>query len=273
MLRAILLAWALIAAVQLALWLIQQRTKNGGIVDVGWAGTFCLAIAVFACSAKTPLAVFAPMAAVVVAWSLRLTAYLVARGAATGEEEGRYADLRQRWAPNASRNFFVFFQAQAALTAFLSLSLIAPFFFLPSASPAGVALRWLGTALSFVGVVGESVADRQLDRFRRDARAAGAHGRVCDVGLWAYSRHPNYFFEWFVWVGHALHCFAYVSSSPLALLALSGQALIFLSIWKVTGIPATEAQALRTRGDAYRAYQARVSAFVPWPPKRGAGEA
>lgn len=259
-LRAILLAWALVAALQLLLWMIQQRTRNAGIVDVGWAGSFCVVVAVFASAAQTPLDVFAPMAAVVAGWSARLTAYLVARGAATGAEEGRYEDLRQRWAPHASRNFFVFFQAQAALTAFLALSLVTPFFFTPS--PALVALRWLGTAVSFAGVVGESVADWQLDRFRR----AGA-GRVCDVGLWRYSRHPNYFFEWLVWVGHALHCLAYAPSSPFAWIALSGQALIFTSIWKVTGIPATEAQALRSRGEAYRRYQETTSAFVPWPPK------
>ena len=267
MLRALLLAWALIAAVQLVLWMIQQRTKNGGIVDVGWAATFCVAIAVFACSAKTPLAVYAPTAAIVVAWSLRLTAYLVARGAATGAEEGRYADLRQRWAGNATRNFFVFFQAQAALTAFLSLSLITPFFFLPSASPALAALRWLGTALSFAGVIGESIADWQLDRFRR-AHASAPQKRVCDVGLWAYSRHPNYFFEWCVWLGYAVAGLAY--PWPWGLLGLLGQAVIVASIFGVTGIPPTEQQAIRSRGDAYRDYQKRVSRFIPMPPKRTA---
>jgi steroid 5-alpha reductase family enzyme len=199
------------------------------------------------------------MAAVVALWSLRLTAHLVSRGAATGEEEGRYRELRRRWSPNAGRAFFVFFQAQAALTAFLSLAMVLPFVAAPA--PDTASLRWAGTALSVVGIVGEAIADWQLERFRR---AHVGQKRVCDVGLWSVSRHPNYFFEWLVWVGFAVHCLAY----PWGVLALVGQATIFASIWKVTGIPATEAQALRSRGDAYRDYQRRVSPFFPLPPRR-----
>jgi steroid 5-alpha reductase family enzyme len=255
----LLLAWSLVAGLQLALWLVAQRTRNAGIVDVGWAASFTAVIAVFALHARTPVQVFAPMAVVVTAWSVRLAGYLIYRGAASSPEEGRYQELRRRWAPHAGRSFFVFFQAQAALTAVLSVSLVTPFVAAPY--PSLTALAWLGTAVAAVGVLGESVADAQLDRFRR---AHAGEKKVCDVGLWSTSRHPNYFFEWLVWVGHALHCLAY----PGGWIALSGQAIIFLSIWKVTGIPATEEQALRSRGDAYRRYQETTSVFVPWPQKR-----
>ncbi len=254
-------AWALCAALQLGLWLVAQRTRNAAIVDVGWAGSFSLIAALFAWRASTPWQVHGPMIVVVIAWSARLTAHLVARGAATGEEEGRYQELRRRWSPNAGRAFFVFFQAQAALSAFLALSMVVPFVAAPT--PGLEVLRWAGTALSALGVLGEATADWQLERFRR---ANAGQRKVCDVGLWRLSRHPNYFFEWLVWLGYAVHCLAY----PHGALALSGQALIFASIWKVTGIPATEAQALRSRGEAYRAYQARTSAFVPWWPRRDA---
>jgi steroid 5-alpha reductase family enzyme len=264
-LRLVLLAWALVAALQFSLWLVAQRTRNAGIVDVGWAASFCLVIAVFVAGATASPATYAPLAVVVTLWSLRLTGHLVARGAASGPEEGRYKDLRERWAPNASRNFFVFFQAQAALTGFLSLSLVVPFVHAPR--PALTWLCWLGAAVSAVGLIGESVADWQLSRFRR--AHAGAK-RVCDVGLWAYSRHPNYFFEWCVWIGYALYGLAF---APLGLVALSGQALIVASIFGVTGIPPTEAQSIRSRGDAYRAYQSRVSRFIPMPPKRARPDA
>lgn len=259
-LRLLLVAWALVAGFQLTLWLIAQRTRNAGIVDVGWAASFTIVIATFTLGATTPPAAYAPLAAVALAWSLRLTAHLVARGAATGPEEGRYLDLRTRWAPHAARSFFIFFQAQAALTAFLALSLVVPFVHAPHPSLAW--LRWLGAGVSLLGLLGESIADWQLSRFRR---AHAGQKRVCDVGLWAYSRHPNYFFEWCVWIGYALYGLAF---APLGLLALSGQAVIVASIFGVTGIPPTEAQALRSRGDAYRAYQARVSRFLPLPPKR-----
>ncbi len=75
----------------------------------------------------------------------------------------------------------------------------------------------------------------------------------------------NYFFEWCVWLGYAVYGLAF---GAWGLVALVPQALLLCSMLFVTGIPPTEAQSIKSRGDAYRAYQARVSKFVPWPPKR-----
>ncbi|HEX7840051.1 MAG TPA: DUF1295 domain-containing protein [Kofleriaceae bacterium] len=252
-------AWAVAAALQLVLWAVQQRTRNAGIVDVGWAASFAGVVAVFASGATAPLAAWAPIAAIVCAWSLRLAGYLIARGAARSPEDGRYADLRQRWAPRAGRRFFVFFQAQAALTAVLSTAFVVPFVLAPWD---GGWLRALGAAIAAGGVVGETVADAQLARWKRDP---ARRGQVCDAGLWAYSRHPNYFFEWCVWLGHAAYGLAFW---PAGLVALAPQAILLASILKVTGIPATEAQALRSKGDAYRRYQQATSVFIPRPRRR-----
>jgi steroid 5-alpha reductase family enzyme len=250
------LAWAVASTLQLVLWLIQQRTKNAGIVDVGWAASFSLVAALFAYRATSDFWAWFPIFCVVGLWSLRLTEYLVGRGAARSPEEGRYAELRAKWAPHASRNFFIFFQAQAALTGVLSSAFVVPFVATPWD---GGWLRALGVAVSAIGVAGEAIADAQLKRFKR------AHpGKVCDVGLWAYSRHPNYFFEWCVWIGYAVYGLAF---APAGLIALVGQAIIVGSIFGITGIPPTESQAIRSKGDAYRDYQKRVSRFVPMPPK------
>ena len=250
-------AWGAAAALQLVLYLVSLRTRNAGIVDVGWAASFTLAIAIFVALRRAPLAQVAPVAAVAIAWSLRLTIYLVLRGAAGAHEEGRYVELRRRWAPHAGRAFFVFFQAQALLAAVLCVALVLPF-----AAPAGGApIRIAGAGLAALALAGEALADAQLRAFKRDPRN---RGRVCDVGLWSWSRHPNYFFETCVWIGYAIASLP----SPGGPLALIGPAIILASILRVTGIPATEAQALRSKGDAYRAYQARTSAFVPWPPRR-----
>ena len=113
-------AWAVAAAIQLVLWLIQQRTRNAGIVDVGWALSFTPIAALFAWRATAPSAAWWPLAVIVCAWSVRLGGYLIARGAARSPEEGRYVNLRRRWSPRPGVRFFVFFQAQAALTAILS---------------------------------------------------------------------------------------------------------------------------------------------------------
>ena len=253
-------AWGLAASGQFALWLVQQRTRNAGIVDVGWAYAFACVAALFAATAATPAASWAPIAVVAAAWSLRLGSYLVSRGAARSPEEGRYAELRARWAPHAARRFLLFFQAQAALVGVLSSALVVPFVLAPSARFGW--LRFVGAAISALAIAGETLSDAQLARWKRDPAHRGA---VCDAGLWGWSRHPNYFFEWCVWLGYAIHGLAFL---PYGLIAVVPQALLLCSILFVTGIPPTEKQSLASRGDLYRAYQARVSKFVPWPPKR-----
>jgi steroid 5-alpha reductase family enzyme len=192
-------AWALAAAGQLVLWLVQQRTRNAGIVDVGWAFAFAAVIALFAATASAPMSGWLPIAIVACAWSLRLGGYLVSRGAARAPEDGRYADLRARWAPHAAMRFFIFFQAQAALVGVLSLALVLPFCARPHAGTVSLVLRIAGVCVSACGILGEATADAQLARWRRDPAHRGA---VCDVGLWGWSRHPNYFFEWCVWLGY-----------------------------------------------------------------------
>jgi steroid 5-alpha reductase family enzyme len=121
-------------------------------------------------------------------------------------------------------------------------------------------LEILATGLWAAALAGESTADRQLARFKA---TPGSNGLTCRDGLWRYSRHPNYFFEWLIWVAYAL----FALSAPWGPLALASPALMLFLLFRVTGIPATEAQAVRTRGDDYRRYQATTSVFVPWFPK------
>ncbi len=250
-------AWAACATMQLALFLVSLRTKNAGIVDVGWAGSFTICAAIFLALRDAPLDQTAPLAIMVAAWSLRLTSYLIARGAAGAHEEGRYVELRRRWSPHANRAFFVFFQAQALLAAILCIAIVLPF-----AAPAGgAAVRIAGAIVFAIALAGEETADAQLRAFKRDP---ANQGKVCDVGLWSWSRHPNYFFECCIWIGYAI----YSLPCAYAYLAWLGPAIITGSIFGVTGISPTENQALRSKGDAYRAYQARVSRFIPLPPKR-----
>jgi steroid 5-alpha reductase family enzyme len=117
-----------------------------------------------------------------------------------------------------------------------------------------------GIAVWVASIAGESIADRQLARFRADP----AHrGRTCRAGLWRYSRHPNYFFEW-------LHWFTYVAlavGSPLPWLSLAGPIVMYVFLRWVSGIPFTEAQALRTRGEDYRRYQQSTPLLFPWFPR------
>ena len=106
-------------------------------------------------------------------------------------------------------------------------------------------------------MLGETIADAQLAAFKKNPEN---NGKVCDKGLWGYSRHPNYFFQWLMWMSY----FVFALASPYGYLAIISPAIILYLILKVTGIPMTEEQSIRSKGEAYIKYQQRVSAFVPW---------
>jgi len=115
--------------------------------------------------------------------------------------------------------------------------------------------------------LGKGVARAESARYVVAWRADPANrGRTCRRGLWAWSRHPNYFFEWLHWWTYPL----LAVGAPWAAATLFAPAFMLFFLFKVTGIPATEARALVTRGDDYRRYQREVSMFVPWPPRRRA---
>ena len=239
------------------LWIVQKRTRNAGVVDVAWSFATGLLGVWFAWIA----AGYYPrrMLVIVLAggWAMRLALHLGRRVLNEGED-GRYHTLRERWGADADRKLFLFFQVQAVW---------AVMFALPMYAAASNPTRGLGgfdlaaAILAFVSLQGETIADRQLARFRRNP----AHrGQVCREGLWRYSRHPNYFFEWLHWWAYALIAIG----SPYWWIALLGVVLMLLFLTRVTGIPPTERQALKSRGEAYAEYQRTTSAFFPWRPKR-----
>ncbi|MGC4001751.1 MAG: DUF1295 domain-containing protein [Pirellulales bacterium] len=201
------------------------------------------------------------MAGATALWSFRLASYvLFDRVLGHDEEDGRYKELRRSWGGRAQAFFLWFFLAQAGLILVFALS---PWLGLTARREDSAALNtfdWLGLAIIAVAIVGESIADRQLARFRRRPENKG---RVCRAGLWAYSRHPNYFFEWLHWWAYVV----FAAGSTYWAWTLLAPALMLFFLLRVTGIPATEAQSLRSRGDEYRKYQREVSALIPWPPK------
>jgi steroid 5-alpha reductase family enzyme len=252
-----LVGWGFSAALLLLLWLWHLRLRNAGVVDVGWTLSLPLMAVLYAGAGPG----YGPrrwlMAGMVVVWGVRLGTYLLRDRVLGRPEDSRYADLRDRRSPAAALMFFPFFQAQALLAVLLSAPMLIAAF---NSTPRLLPLEFAAVLLWGIALAGESIADRQLERFK--ARPS-SRGRTCREGLWRYSRHPNYFFEWLVWVAYALFALA----SPWGVLALLCPAVMLFLLFRVTGIPATEAQAVRTRGDDYRQYQATTSVFVPWFPR------
>lgn len=246
--------WLGCALAMTAVWAYARRTKNVGYVDVAWAalmGAMAIAVAVTGHGATLPRVLIGVLAAT---WALRLCVHLFRR-VHRQPEDGRYANLREHWDGHQSKMFW-FFQLQALVIALFAVPLLAT-----ASNPVADISGWIvaGAALWLLSVAGETLADRQLSVWRCDS----AHrGKTCRQGLWAWSRHPNYFFEVLHWLSYAL----IASGAPHAWIALAGPLLMFVFVYRVTGIPYTEAQALRSRGMDYRAYQREVSAFFPWPP-------
>jgi steroid 5-alpha reductase family enzyme len=238
---------------------IARGMDNYGIVDVVWSYAFGPVAVLYAALAPGWLPRRILVAALVAAWSLRLGAYLQRRVMSHHpEEDGRYRELRVRWAKNFSAEMSKFYQYQA-----LSVVILATPFLLAVGRGEGrfTALDLAALALFVLALAGESLADAQLARFKKDP---ANKGRVCEAGLWGLSRHPNYFFVWLTWVSFALLALP-AAWGWLGLIAPG--AILYLLLF-VTGIPMTEEQAVRSKGEAYRDYQRRVSPFVPWFPKK-----
>lgn len=243
------------------LWALQLRTRNAALVDVGWALSLFLAAGLYLLAAPGDLGWRLLAFALGGGWALRLALHLYFERIHQQQEEGRYAYLRQYWGERADRNFFFFFVGQAFLAALFSI----PFLLVASISDRTFGVLELGGVLLWLAAVwGESRADAQLAAFRR---APEHKGKTCREGFWRYSRHPNYFFEWLHWWSYVLLAW----QGPYGEASLLFPFLMLFFLLKLSGIPYTELQAIRSRGEDYRRYQREVNAFFPWFPRSSTG--
>jgi steroid 5-alpha reductase family enzyme len=237
-------------------WLLQLKTKNAGIVDTVWAISFPILAAMYCILADGLSARKIMMLAIVGIAGLRLAYYLVFRTIGH-PEDARYKALREEWGirQNGMMLRFYYFQAVLALILSIPFALIAV-----NTAPE---IHWIeiaGLILAAVAMIGEAISDEQLKKFKQQR---SNHGKVMDAGLWRYSRHPNYFFQWGMWVAYlimALH-------SPWGWLSILSPALMLYFLLYVTGILYTETHMVKSRGKAYEDYQKSTSAFVPLPKK------
>lgn len=250
---AVALAAVLLAA--FATWLVSVARRDVSIVDSLWGPMIALAPWAYLAAIAQPGPRAVLVLILVSAWALRLALHITRRNRGQGEDR-RYRAIRARNEPHfAYKSLYLVFGLQAALAWIVALPLMAA---LDSARPLGW-LDVLGAGLWLAALVFETVADRQLARFKADP---ANRGRVMDRGLWAWSRHPNYFGEFLAWWGAWLLAVAagaaWTVVSPLLMTVL---------LLRVSGVALLEKDLVERR-PAYRDYMARTSAFIPRPPRR-----
>ena len=245
-------------------WYVALRTDRSGWIDAIWSfavGIFGALAALLVSTGDSSVHRQWLVAILALAWSLRLAHHIANRTARSGQDDPRYRQLKEQWGSSFRARLFWFLQVQAAAAFLLVLSIMVA-----AHNPAFAfgSNDWAGVMLMLLAVGGEATADRQLKAFRADP---ANKGRVCDVGLWHLSRHPNYFFEWLAWLSYVVIGFDPSGRYAWGWITLAGPFLMYWLLVHVSGIPPLEAHMLRSRGEPFRRYQTRVNAFWPGPPK------
>lgn len=240
------------------IWSIARTIRNNSIVDVFWAFNFLIIAAIVYLKAdgfEDRKLLVCGLAAL---WSCRLGIFLGSRVFKhIKHEEGRYVQLRREWAKNVNLKFFGFFQMQGVSNVFLSI----PYFIIAcNPEPHLSIIEYIGAAIWLIAIIGEGMSDFQLARFKKNPENKG---KVCEDGLWYYSRHPNYFFQTMIWTG----VFIFALGSPYGYIAAVCPLSIAYLIFNITGIPMTEEQSIRSKGELYKIYQKTTSVFIPLPKK------
>jgi steroid 5-alpha reductase family enzyme len=248
----------LTSAIMTLAWAARLWTGQSGWVDACWsAGTGLAAIFL----ALAPFHDLQPRqwlcAALAGAWSFRLAGHIAVRAATATADDPRYAALQKHWGKSWKSQLLFFLQIQAVCAFGLAVGVWAA----AHAPRAGLGWQdWLGVAILGGSVLGAGIADAQVRAYGRKH-----HGGVANIGLWRWSRHPNYFFEWLGWSAYV--AIAITPGYWQGWLALIGPVMMYWLLVHVSGIPHLERHMARSRGEAWQAYKARTSAFFPLPPK------
>ncbi len=252
--------YLILVVLQTGLWVVSNYTKDASTADVGWAIGMSVLVGWYAVNLEGNTVRKLLMCIPVLIWTFRLTSHLLRRMKHHNREDSRYAQFRLAWGKDARRNFFLIYQLQPIFNVILSVP-----FFITFLNPdqSIKAIEIIAIMVWTIGILGESIADEQLRRFMLDP---ANKGKICQKGLWNYSRHPNFFSEWVMWVAY----FMFALGSPYGLLAVIAPAFMLFLLIKVTGIPLMEQRALANKGEAYREYMRTTSFFIPLPKRSNA---
>lgn len=256
----VLVAAAAVLLVMLATSVVATARRDVSIVDIVWGLAFAVVAMVSLVVGDGALSRRVLLAVLVGTWGLRLAGYLAWRNRGQGEDR-RYQRMRRHhgdrfWLVSLATIFLL--QGALVLVVSLPVSLSAG-----ATEPAGLGpLAVVGTLVWLIGLAFEAGGDWQLARFKADP---ANEGEVMDQGLWAWTRHPNYFGDFCVWWG----IFLVAAETAAGRWGIVGPIVMTAFLLKVSGVALLERDIGRRR-PGYAAYAERTSAFLPRPPKRGA---
>lgn len=241
------------------LWMLSVRIRDASIVDLFWGPGFAMVAWVSFLSQPDPASRSMLLPILATLWGGRLGIYLARRNLGKGEDY-RYQTMRRQQGPLFwLKSLLTVFGIQGLLMWVISMPLQLAQRSAGEDSSLASVLVALGIVLFAIGLTFEAVGDAQLAAFKADP---SNRGKVIDKGLWYYTRHPNYFGDALLWWG--LFTIAIGQGAPLwtfiSPLVMTGLLL------KVSGVALLE-QTITERRPAYRAYQERTSAFIPWFPR------
>lgn len=249
-----LIALVVILAIGVAAWSLSVAIRNVSFVDSLWSLFFLVAAIVFALDLETLSARSVLVLALVTIWSLRLSVYITVRNWGEGEDY-RYRKIRANNDPGfAFKSLYLVFWLQGLLAWLISAPLHPA---ITSSTPLGL-LDALAVLLWLVGFIFEAGGDYQLSRFKKNP---ASKGKVLDTGLWALTRHPNYFGDFCIW--WAFWLFAAAAGAWWTIFA---PVLMSFLLLKVSGVAMLE-KTIGKRRPEYEDYVRRTNAFFPGPKK------
>ncbi len=240
----------LVLSILTALWLLSLAVKDASIIDIFWG----LGFVVLAWWYRNQLGATDTRSLVlccmVTLWGLRLSLHLAARNLGKPEDY-RYQEMRKE----AGKNFWwVSFLRVFMLQGFLLWIIAAPLLIAQTMPTALTMLDWIGIILFIIGFGFETVGDWQLQHFKKNP---DNKGKVLNTGLWAYTRHPNYFGDALLWWGFFCFC-----ASTGAWLYIFSPILMTFLLMKVSGVALLEKKLVESKPQ-YKAYLENTPAFFP----------
>ena len=233
-------------AFMLGMYFVHLKLKKADLADFGWVVLVFSSMffsLIISSNFKLPNLL---LALLVTIWSLKLGSRILIRLIQSKREDSRYAFYREKWGESSNLKFLVIFLLQAVFVLALSLPFVIANFY-------GAEVSIVGIFLCLIGMLGSYIADSQLKEFKKTALS----NEICQKGLWSYSRHPNYFFEWITWCGYVF----FLINSQYFLLSLFSPIVMYLLLVYGTGIPPLERVAVQNKGESYLNYQKTTSKF------------